>query len=131
MPERIQQKRTKGWRKPAGAVSVARPSKWGNPYKVVKDGRFIGSPLYRVERLRHPDWPATSTFLGGEHDYDHAVAQAVGMFSRYIRNSPTKLAEVQELRGKDLMCFCPLSQPCHADVLLELANREEVDVGAD
>lgn len=24
----------------------------------------------------------------------------------------------------DLMCFCPLDQPCHADVLLELANRE-------
>jgi hypothetical protein len=27
-----------------------------------------------------------------------------------------------ELRGRDLACYCPLDQPCHADVLLELAN---------
>ena len=30
---------------------------------------------------------------------------------------------IHELRGKDLMCWCPLDQPCHADVLLELANK--------
>ena len=29
---------------------------------------------------------------------------------------------IPNLRGKDLACFCPLDQPCHADVLLELAN---------
>lgn len=28
----------------------------------------------------------------------------------------------RELRGKDLACWCPLDQPCHADVLLKLAN---------
>ena len=27
------------------------------------------------------------------------------------------------LRGKNLACWCPLDQPCHADVLLDLANR--------
>ena len=30
---------------------------------------------------------------------------------------------LEGLRGKDLMCWCPLDQPCHADVLLELANN--------
>lgn len=25
-------------------------------------------------------------------------------------------------RGKDLACWCPVSSPCHADVLLRLAN---------
>ena len=34
------------------------------------------------------------------------------------------LAELPELRGHDLACWCPLDQPCHADVLLELANSE-------
>jgi Domain of unknown function (DUF4326) len=34
MPERVQQRRTKGWRKPDGAISVARPHKWGNPFEV-------------------------------------------------------------------------------------------------
>lgn len=29
-----------------------------------------------------------------------------------------------ELRGHDLACWCPLDQPCHADVLLEIANQE-------
>lgn len=34
---------------------------------------------------------------------------------------------VAELRGKDLACWCRLDQPCHADVLLELANRRAED----
>jgi hypothetical protein len=34
MPERIQLRRTKGWRKPEGAIVVSRPSKWGNPFRV-------------------------------------------------------------------------------------------------
>jgi hypothetical protein len=28
----------------------------------------------------------------------------------------------RELRGRDLACYCPLDAPCHADVLLEVAN---------
>ncbi|SII07108.1 Uncharacterised protein [Mycobacteroides abscessus subsp. abscessus] len=35
---------------------------------------------------------------------------------RIIRDRMTELA------GHDLACWCPLDQPCHADVLLELAN---------
>jgi hypothetical protein len=30
---------------------------------------------------------------------------------------------VEPLRGRDLACWCHLDQPCHADVLLEVANR--------
>jgi hypothetical protein len=29
----------------------------------------------------------------------------------------------RELRGRDLACYCPLDEPCHADVLLEFANE--------
>lgn len=36
------------------------------------------------------------------------------------------VADVLELRGKDLCCWCPLDQLCHADVLLEIANSEAV-----
>jgi len=32
------------------------------------------------------------------------------------------LARLPELRGKDLACWCKPGAPCHADVLLELAN---------
>lgn len=31
--------------------------------------------------------------------------------------------DIESLRGKDLACWCPLNGPCHADVLLDLANR--------
>lgn len=34
----VQQRRTKGWRKPDGAISVARPHKWDNPFVVGEHG---------------------------------------------------------------------------------------------
>jgi hypothetical protein len=33
-PKRVQLRRTRGSRKPEGAISVARPHKWGNPFAV-------------------------------------------------------------------------------------------------
>ena len=41
------------------------------------------------------------------------------------RQRAALLARLPELRGHDLACWCPLDGPCHADVLLELANRED------
>ena len=105
-PRRIQLRRAKGWRKPAGAVVVARPSKWGNPFRV---GDFIGSPAeargYAVD--------AYQQWLDGMRDpFDSG------------QKPPTCEAIRRELRGRDLACWCPLDQPCHADVLLRLANEE-------
>ena len=97
MPIRIRRKRTKGWKMPANAVSVTRPGKWGNPFRV-----GITRPL----------------------DCNDA-SEAVMEFRVWLTQAPNgqKLAaDLHELRGKDLACFCPLDQPCHADVLLELAN---------
>ena len=48
-------------------------------------------------------------------------AHAVELF-KHCRFFPW--SDVAELRGKDLACWCPLDQPCHADVLLEIANRQ-------
>jgi Domain of unknown function (DUF4326) len=94
MPKRVQLRRTKGWRKPEGTVSVARPTRWGNPFKA-------GDVADPVAEFR-------SMLLDPNRTEDY----------------PT-IAQVQsELRGRDLACWCPLDQPCHADVLLELANGE-------
>ena len=90
MPERIQLRRTKGWRKPAGAVVVARPSRWGNPFRVGVDGD------------RAPAWPPTGA----------PSRPATAVHGR--RRAP-------ELAGHDLACWCPLDEPCHADVLLAVA----------
>jgi hypothetical protein len=94
MPVRIQRQRTKGWRMPANTVYVGRPTKWGNPYRVEL---FGGDRAMVVELFRK--------FAAFNND-----------------GGATLRKNALELRGKHLACWCPLDQPCHADVLLELAN---------
>lgn len=107
-PKRIQLRRTKGWRKPEGAIVVARPSKWGNPYR-------IGDAAEDMDWLRGEWVPARV--------WD--AADAVRRFRESIGTGSTFERDVREqLRGHDLACWCPLDQPCHADVLLKLANGE-------
>lgn len=95
MPKRIQRKRTKGWRMPEGAVYVGRPTRWGNPY-------WVGS------------WRPNAPAAGHIESVEEAV--------EHYRQLVAPWLPLDELRGKALACFCPLDQPCHADVLLELAN---------
>jgi len=97
MPKRIQRKRTKGWRMPAGAVYVGRPSKFGNPYD------WQTNPYYR-------------TRAACVEAYRYSLGAGLRAGIRALADG------LEELRGKDLACWCPLDQPCHADVLLELAN---------
>jgi len=92
---------------PSEAVYVGRPSKWGNPYKVGASKFILGIPrgvsesgrLTRKEAIERYEWRLRATEIGA-----------------------TLMEQIDELRGKDLVCWCaPL--PCHADVLLELANK--------
>jgi Domain of unknown function (DUF4326) len=106
-PIRIQRKRTKGWRTPEGAVNVTRPGPWGNPFIVGK--------------LRPGVWNTGETVKD--------AAEAVRLFRAWLAVDKCKAASIRErLRGKDLMCWCPLTDkngnpvPCHADVLLNICN---------
>jgi hypothetical protein len=58
-------------------------------------------------------------------DADHDAACCVRDFRAYVegRLSSGVGYPLAELRGKNLACFCALDAPCHAAVLLELANR--------
>ena len=53
-PKRVQQRRTKGWRKPDGAISGARPHKWGNPFEVGEHGITDAENTVRLYRQRLP-----------------------------------------------------------------------------
>jgi len=76
-----------------GQVYVGRPSKWGNPFTIGRDG---------------------------------TRAQVIERYRQWIASQPKLLADLHELRGKDLICWCtPL--PCHADVLAELASQSDRD----
>jgi len=114
-PVRIQRLRTKGWRMPPDAVYVGRPSRWGNPWRVVRQPRSWHDEYAR----RHPHAvynPNERSFLGTFDSEERARYWAAQGFRRDFDG------DVTALRGKDLACWCPLDQPCHADVLLELAN---------
>jgi Domain of unknown function (DUF4326) len=54
-PRRVQLRRTKGWRKPTGAVVISRPSRWGNPYRVSEHGLPGALALYRRHLREHPE----------------------------------------------------------------------------
>lgn len=112
MPKRIQRKRTKGWRMPAGTVYVGRPSRWGNRFIISSD----------PDRLEHyADWRKNVDLWDGWpcKDAETAVAAFRHFALRRLEGDPECF---EPLRGKNLACWCRLDQPCHADVLLELAN---------
>jgi hypothetical protein len=93
MPSRIQRQRSRGWRQPIDAIYVGRPTKWGNPHKV-----------------------------GAGY---HTADEAADLYRRDLiaRSLPFTVDDVRrELKGKDLVCWCKPGTPCHADVLLALAN---------
>ena len=89
---------------PEGAVYVGRGTRWGNPFRVGKTQM---------------------------HDIRDATAQeCVDLYREWVTAPQGTVAEIREhLRGRDLACWCPLEDehgnrvPCHADVLLEIANR--------
>lgn len=73
---------------PAGAVYIGRGSKWGNPFRIGRDG-------------------------------DRAAV--IAKHERWLADQHHLLRALDELRGRDLVCFCaPL--PCHGHLLRRLAN---------
>jgi Domain of unknown function (DUF4326) len=100
-PKRIVLSRRKDWRMPANTVKIDRSTKWGNPFVIGNDG---------------------------------TRAECIELYRRFVAgNEATKRKEVlaarelvavgaRELRGKNLACWCPMDEPCHADILLKIAN---------
>lgn len=150
MPARVQRKRTKGWRMPEGAVYVGRPTKWGNPFPLDGDwitwaavglgysgdteGRRAACVALYASWLTgsDPRGPLAGDKDGGDLEFSNGHRVSMAEHARGIALAATSLYEpptlqprpdATELRGKDLACFCPVGVPCHADVLLEIANR--------
>jgi hypothetical protein len=118
---------TKEWRKPDGAVYVGRPGKFGNPFRIYKGHTSIG-PMWHVAVNTWGHIPADECIYGYVTSSCPLGPESVVELYRMMLESrrqddPDRLREwLAPLVGKDLMCWCPLYQPCHADVLLEIAN---------
>ncbi|RVK61911.1 DUF4326 domain-containing protein [Sinorhizobium meliloti] len=92
------------------AVHVGRPGPWGNPFIVGKDG----DAAYCVDLYK----ALLAGFLRVGADPDIAALERT---RRFVAEN------VDELRGKNLACWCKPGAPCHADVLVEVANRPICD----
>ena len=111
VPKRVRMTRQHPWRADnPNAVIVARPGKWGNPYRVVRTDAVL------PWRVVGPDGSVWGKFA----DKDRATEYAVELFRKEAAD-----LDLSELTGRDLTCWCPLDWPCHGDVLLELANPHE------
>jgi len=139
MPKRVQMTRQRPWRQDhPNAVIVARPSRWGNPWKPGCPGHF---------------WLPTWNVRNAPVEADIGIEDAVYLYHRLMvmkllppkRMLPKTVSfwtkqyfwkvlfhhaahtrsNIPLLEGRDLACWCPLDQPCHADVLLDLANGHD------
>lgn len=108
MPERVQLKRTKGWRMPPNTVKVDRSTRWGNPY-TVKGARESG---YTGTDQQIAAWTV-----------DLFAKATIHRHGEYDLTVPTAEQIREALRGKNLACWCKPGSPCHADVLLKIANE--------
>lgn len=97
------------------AVSVARPSRYGNPFTMrgCRKAGFTGSYADIAARCvnAYRVWIDTPMWRNNWDGEDSERARTAA-----LQAMPT-------LRGKNLACWCRLDQACHADVLLEIANR--------
>lgn len=120
-PKRIQRKRTKGWRMPDGAVYVGRPTVWGNPFWNIALDINVELSIALYRELAQGFWdPSLVSQL--EDWRVHDISQSHQHWLRKLGRHPLEAMRT-DLRGLDLACFCPLDAPCHADILLELANQ--------
>lgn len=116
-PKRVQMSRQHPWRADnPDAVIVARPGPFGNPFRI---GEWF------TPGVTGPD---PHIYRAGQSERVRDRAHAVELFrewAHYRRNyryDPFGMTLAASLAGRDLACWCPLGQPCHADVLLEIAN---------
>lgn len=117
-PIRVQLRRTKEWRMPDNTVKVDRSSGFGNPFRVTKVTPLDNKPI------KKPWWMEATGGDGRVWMFEtkqEALEAAVYAF-RTTMTDTFKARVVLGLKGKNLACWCASDAPCHADVLLEIAN---------
>lgn len=119
-PVRLQLSRRKGFDLQAlsrtanglPVVSVARPGKWGNPWRIGMKRGSHNEETYLEESVK--DAATAVLFFKEMLDYTN-------------RPYPSHAEIAAQLSGHNLACWCKPGAPCHADVLLDLANRCQCD----
>ena len=117
-PKRIQRKRSKGWKMPPNTLCATRPGKFGNPFKVgmyVKLGNGGNGMTYTI--------CIDKSHATAAYTYIDTTQQAVDIYREYRKRYPLSDELLARLGAAEwIACFCPLTEPCHVEVLLEIAN---------
>lgn len=126
--KRITRSRKRGWKMPDNTVYVGRPTKWGNPFKLV-DGTIF---YFCVNRTILNPW-----IIYDHVKDDYTLEDLLYFYDLWIRglltkdiglpDPPVEILTKMLLQNKDLACWCPLDQPCHVDVLIKLFNEPETE----
>jgi hypothetical protein len=131
-PRRIQLSRAAGWRMPENTVKVDRSTKYGNPARVVLDEiGGTGEEDENGDEILQGPWACLISKEGYAKagwwfaTKEEATTKSVEYFRYLMPESPGRAARQEhaaELPGQNLACWCPIDHPCHADVLIEIAN---------
>lgn len=95
--------------------------KFGNPFKLNDDKHII---RYVTHKKKPDDW------VIWDDSKEFRTEDVIELYQRWLNNEfkdveqlPVPPDSIEELRGKNLICFCKLDEPCHADLLLKLSNE--------
>jgi hypothetical protein len=127
-PARIQRRRIRGWRAPLDAHGrkpkyVGRGTPWGNPWTVIRTNTGTGWAVNWSGNADQHKPLGLNDLVPADNQRD-AHALAVELYENWLHAHPRLLDRARaRLTGRDLMCWCPESMPCHADTLLALANQ--------
>lgn len=134
-PHRVQRRRTKGSRLPAGVLCITRPSRYGNPFHIV------GRTVVGFKWSDVVEWdqgigamPPADVLYAEAADPAGAVDQAVELYRELLAVrrrewEPKRFAKwIIDARGRDVACYCPVTQPCHGDPLLQAVNALDIEV---
>lgn len=110
-PHRVQLRRAKGWRMPENTVKVDRTTKWGNPFVTGRDGT-------QEECVRRFRMLMAGYLCISDSKIEPGIQE---LYRAHLKQN------LHRLRGRNLACWCEAGTPCHADVLLEIANAEDVN----
>ena len=115
---------------PDNTIYVGRPTKWGNPLKVVGDMLYVDAG-YRRTILDPWIYLCHKNRINILNLYEQIITGNVIFLETFFENAYCDLGywknhfenlDITKLKGKNLACWCSLLQPCHADILLKFAN---------
>ena len=135
-PERVQRSRQKGFKMihPNGLPNyyVGRPGKYGNPFKLIGDAVYVDAShrrvvmdkwIYLCQGTEQTVQDLYRMVITDSFSADIIQIDVKSMYDINYWVNKFELLDLEELRGNNLYCFCGKDDKCHADVLLELANK--------